>query len=120
MNSHWSPSYEKWSSEISFMVLKLPSGSCVERRLQESKCGARESSAGGVGWAAAESQGRGDGGLLTVIGVVRSREKFWVHSEGRALGFAGELSGEVRERKISSVIDAGFWAWATGQLTEIG
>lgn len=64
----------------------------MEKRLKESKCGA------------AESPGRGDGGLLGVSGVVRSREKFRIHSEGRALGFAGELSGEVRERKLSSVM----------------
>lgn len=125
VKSHRSPSCEKWSDETSFMVLKLSPGSCVEERLKESKCGARESSPGGAGWAGWAGVGWGGlpqnpKGLLVVIGVVRSREKFWMHSEGRALALAGEWSGDVRERTISSVTDGGFGAWVTGQLTEIG
>lgn len=40
--------------------------------------------------------------------------------EGRAIGLAGELNREVRERKkeISSMV-AVLSAWAAGQLTEI-
>lgn len=47
-------------------------------------------------------------------------DEFWMCFEGRAIGLAGELNGEVRERKkeISSMV-AVLLAWAAGQLTEI-